>query len=83
MEISIEQKIILLENIQNSTHFNFTYKQTIDIIGYIEPDIKSNIEKQIDILDLSVLHGKNLQETIDNIICTSIDNWIISIKDTF
>lgn len=73
-DLLINQKIKLLENIQNSS--NFTYEQSLELIGYIDPDIKFNIQKDIDNLDLDILHGKILQETIDNIICNNIDKWI-------
>lgn len=72
-----EKLKLILENIQNSN--NFTYEQTLEIIGYIDPSLKYKIELDIQNSNLHSLHGKFLQEAIDNIICINIDKCIYNL----
>jgi len=68
----IRDKIKLLKDVKN-----LSYNDAIDIIGFIEPEIRISIEEDILKLDTSSIHGKQLEITMDNIITTNIDKWIV------
>lgn len=80
---STKQKIMLLENIQNESS-HLTYQQMLQNIDNIEPILKNNIDRDIkqNKMKLNNLHGKELQNAIDNIICNNIDKWISNSKNS-
>lgn len=67
----IRDKIKLLTDVKN-----LSYNDAIDIIGFIEPEIRRAIEEDILKLDTDTIHGKQLEITLDNIITNNVDKWI-------